>query len=257
MNVTFDLKSLASALAKMNKLPKEIRPVSYQDYLQSLSKFAGFASYEAFMAAGGRPASPESVAAALVDAEYTSVWTSGHTITTPCKLNLETMEVTDVGVADPSDDVEGLFEEHVSYNGTTYYVVHEPDDMAVDVTDRRTFAFHCAEDFEKAVQKQLDAIESARIFQINGIVCQYKLDGDWFDELSSCFDRLDPADDLRDRLQSLIVWQPEGVDQESLDRYEYSFSAYEILFATLKVTPEGTCLLIPDGDNVFEVRLLS
>ena len=127
----------------------------------------------------------------------------------------------------------------------------------MDVTDQRTFAFHCAEDFEKAVQTQVDAIESARIFQINGIVCQYKLDGDWLDALSSCFDRLDPADDLRDRLQSLIVWQPEGVDQESLDRYEYSFSAYEILFSTLKVTPEGTCLLIPDGDNVFEVRLLS
>ncbi len=60
----------------------------------------------------------------IVDAEFTSVWDGGFCITTPCKVNLSTREVFDIGVSTGTEDVTNeLDEEYVMINGTKYPVV--------------------------------------------------------------------------------------------------------------------------------------
>lgn len=255
MNVTFDLKKLASSLAKMNKLPKENRPVSYQDYLQSLSKIAGFSSYEAFAAGGGQSVSTVAAAAPLADAEYTSVWTSGHTITTACKLNLETMEITDIGIADPNNDVEGLYEEYVSYNGTKYQAVQESEFGNHEAASGRVFAISCLEDFEKAISPVADAMEKAKVFMLQGVPFCTGIDGDWVHEVQDVFRDGVDACSFAEELDQCTIWSPEAT-HEGRHREHY-FSAYQLLFSKVKIIADGTFLFIPDGSGSIEVRLLS
>lgn len=248
MHVTFDLKKLASALSKATKGRKQDRPVSYQDYLQFLSKLSGSSSYEAAVA------TPQ---AAIVPKErnigtwtYISKWSSGHLVSTPCQVDLDTREIVDVGIAEPDNDVEGLYEEYVRNCDAHYQVVKSYD-------GERMFALSSAEDYEAAIGLISQSIEEASVFKINGINCIYGLDGDWFNQIEGCFDSLGEGGSIEDALKDVIIWHLEGVNPENHDKYEYFFSAYEILFSTLHKSEDGRVTLsIPTEDSCVLVRLL-
>ena len=248
MQVTFDLKKLASALSKATKGPKQDRPVSYQDYLQFLSKLSGASSYEAAVAM---------TQAAIVPKErnigtwtYISKWSSGHLVSTPCQVDLDTREIVDVGIAEPDNDVEGLYEEYVRNCDAHYQVVKSYD-------EERMFALASAEDYEAAIGLISQSIEEASVFKINGVNCIYGLDGDWFNQIEGCFDSLGEGGSIEDALKDVTIWHLNGVDPESHDKYEYFFSAYEILFSTLHKGEDGSATLsIPTEDSCVLVKLL-
>lgn len=248
MQVTFDLKKLASALSKATKGPKQDRPVSYQDYLQFLSKLSGSSSYEAAVATPQAAIIPKE--RNIVTWTYISNWSSGHLVGTPCQVDLDTREIIDVGIADPDDDVEGLCEEYVHDDGTRYQVVKSYD-------EERMFALASAEDYEAAIGLISQSIEEASVFKINGINCIYGLDGDWASQIEECFDSLGEGGSIEDALKDVIIWHLEGVDPENHDKYEYFFSAYEILFSTLHKGENGSATLsIPTEGSCVLVKLL-
>lgn len=248
MQVTFDLKKLASALSKATKGPKQDRPVSYQDYLQFLSKLSGSSSYEAAVA------TPQ---ATIVPKErnigtwtYISKWSSGHLVSTPCQVDLDTREIIEVGIADPDDDVEGLYKEYVRDCDAHYQVVKSYD-------EDRMFALGSADDYQAAIGLVSQSIEDASVFKINAVNCIYGLDGDWFSQIEECFDALEEGGRVEDALKEVIIWHLEGVDPENHDKYEYFFSAYEVLFSTLHKGEDGSATLsIPTEDSCVLVRLL-
>lgn len=57
----------------------------------------------------------------IKDAKYTSVWGSGQSITTNCKVNLETEEVFGIETADV-EGLENLEREYVTIDGVEYSV---------------------------------------------------------------------------------------------------------------------------------------
>lgn len=248
MHVTFDLKKLASALSKATKGPKQGRPVSYQDYLQFLSKLSGSSSYEAAVAKPLAACVPKARNIGIWT--YISKWSSGHLVSTPCQVDLDTREIIEVGIADPDDDVEGLYEEYVRDCDAHYQVVKSYD-------EDRMFALGSADDYQAAIGLVSQSIEEASVFKINAVNCIYGLDGDWFSQIEECFDALEEGGSVEDALKEVIIWHLEGVDPEKHDKYEYFFSAYEILFSTLHKGEDGrSTLSIPTEDSCILVRLL-
>ena len=248
MQVTFDLKKLASALSKATKGPKQDRPVSYQDYLQFLSKLSGSSSYEAAVAKPLATSVPKERNIGIWT--YISKWSSGHLVSTPCQVNLDSREILDVEVAEPDDDVEGLYEEYVRDCDAHYQVVKSYD-------EDRMFAIGSAEDYEAAIETISQSIEEASVFKINGINCIYGLDGDWFNQIEECFDSLGEGGSIEDALKDVIIWHLEGVDPENHDKHEYFFSAYEILFSKLHKGEDGRATLsIPTEDSCVLIKLL-
>lgn len=258
MQVTFDLKKLASALSKANKGPKQDRPVSYQDYLQFLSKVSGAGSYEALSAVHDK--TPKTTKTDKLDSSgwnYVSVWSSGHHVSTPCVVNLDTMEIHEVSSAQPDDDVFGTFEEYVTHKGVTYQVVKELNEMGSVDTDTRSFALASVEDYEKATWTLVDAIENATAFRINGVLCQHTLDGDWHLQVQEVFENHGQGESMAELLNSTIIWHAEGTGSECHERYEFFISAYDLLFATLKVVKNRrTCTVQteqPERPLVIEI----
>ena len=59
----------------------------------------------------------------IVDAEFISVWDGGTQIVTPCKVNLSTREIIDIGVLDCQESVDSPDEEWVRIGGKDYEAI--------------------------------------------------------------------------------------------------------------------------------------
>ena len=65
---------------------------------------------------------------AIIDAEFTSVWDGGIKVTTPCKVNLLTREIFDIGEFTVCDGVLNVLDrEYVTINGRPYPAVPHDD----------------------------------------------------------------------------------------------------------------------------------
>lgn len=268
MNVTFDLKKLAGALAKMQKRPKNERPCSYQDYLQELSRLAGKSSYEAMYATQNTDELPTQAKAegtlSLANAvnssgnvqnigkgQFISVWDSGHTVSTTCLIDLDTMRVLEVEQAEVNDDVCGLFEQHITFNERRYEVLCFPESTAAETGNDRMFAISCFEDFEKAIAPILNAIGQATYFLIDGIPNGYSVNGDWEHELSERFANKDDVTTFAEILDDYTMW---FIDVEHNGEHrEYYFSAMALLFAQFDQSDSKTLLVQARLDHTIQL----
>ncbi|KOF28005.1 hypothetical protein ND973_13780 [Vibrio diabolicus] len=62
----------------------------------------------------------------IIDATFVSQWDEGNVETT-CKVNLETLEVTDIEQSDDSEHMINLLEEAVEVTINEKYEIHHPD----------------------------------------------------------------------------------------------------------------------------------
>ena len=60
----------------------------------------------------------------IINAAFTSVWDGDTCVTTPCKVDMDTREVFDIGQnSDVADAVDHLDREYITVNGQEYPVV--------------------------------------------------------------------------------------------------------------------------------------
>jgi len=252
MKVQFEIKKLAKALASANKAPGNSRPTSYQDFLHFLSKAAGYATYEAYQAGLVNNASESTKEPSdLKPGFFTSVWDSGHTITTPCKVDFSTMRVCKIGLSDCQEDLGCLYDQYITVDEKTYRVIETSDNYSA--MEEYVFAISCYDDLMRALSPVISLIEEAAIFGLGGFTSSYGLNGDVFQELENLFSSGEEFD-LAEELDQITLWTFEGEYQ--FETFEAYYSVYQILFSKIVVDQNRTFIVIPTTSDEDSIRVM-
>lgn len=63
---------------------------------------------------------------------FTSVWSDGYTVTTNCKVDTETNEISDIEKAEVNDNFEVLEYEYITFDEVEYPVINKSEIINTD-----------------------------------------------------------------------------------------------------------------------------
>lgn len=232
INVT----QLAKALSQNAKAGKEgvFRHKGFLDLIAQSQGFSNFKAMQACVPAQGVASSAPALQTLKLYQRIDGNWAEPVSV----RFNPQTMRVEPV----EQDRLmaaflkEGPRAEYLQQGSQFYHVVRNPQ------TGWIAYALRSFADFEKAAGAQLDLLQSHSVFEINGLLTRYGLNGDWATHAEQAFENCDFVNefgdetqeygslDLNQALQSECpAWFAECRDEDG-SLYEFFFSALDLLF---------------------------
>lgn len=249
-----NVSALAKVLAENAKAAESGKKVAFRHkgFLDLIAQSQGFANFKAMKASQAGKSAPTTATVTLRSLQLHQCMDGQWLEASEVRINPDTLTIEYVEADRLIGQVGAgtLPQEYLKKGSRYYHVVRHPQ------TGEMAYAMACMSDFEKAASAQLQMLSDHSLFDFNGCITGYGLNGDWFVHAQQAFENCDFVEafgdetdeygslNLQEALQESPAWFAECKD-DSHNHYEYYLSALDLLF--VKVVDDKT-LVVPAQD---------